>query len=158
MLTAVGSTLFAVKEVWEFAQWMQEIYETYTEGDKFLQQIALECFIYGESIKTIGHWLKKNENSKTLTRQMRITHNAIILVQVSMENVSRDLQKFKDGVHEKSAKTTKLAKRKQDMKLFQQFIANKAKQQWFAQTMKLHLVELRAHTATLHLTLGVIEL
>ncbi|KAL8935901.1 MAG: hypothetical protein Q9216_005200 [Gyalolechia sp. 2 TL-2023] len=172
VLAAVGTTLLTVKEVWQCAQWMQKIYELYTEGDKFLQQIALECYIYGESIKAIGHWLRKNQSSTRLRRQMRITHNAIVLVQVSMENVSRDLTKFKDGVHGTSTKDTKLSKQKQDMKMFQQFISkqkqdmkmfqqfitNKAKQQWFSETMRLHLIELRAHTATLHLALGVIEL
>ena len=42
--------------------------------------------------------------------------------------------------------------------MFQQFILNTTKQQWFQETMRIHLVELRAHAATLHLTLGVIEL
>ncbi|KAL8957795.1 MAG: hypothetical protein Q9193_005023 [Seirophora villosa] len=158
ILGAVVSALLTTKEVWETLQWMQKIYETYTDGDKFLQSIALECFIYGESIKAIGHWLRRNQTATTLTRQMRITHNAISLVQVSMASVLRDLNRFKDSPDVKSTKETRFSKQKQDIKLFQQFIKNKAKHQWFSETMGLHLIELRAHAATLHLTLGVIEL
>lgn len=158
ILGAVVSALLTTKEVWETLQWMQKIYEIYTDGDKFLQSIALECFIYGESIKAIGHWLKKNQYATTLVRQMRITHNAISLVQVSMASVLRDLNRFKDNADVKSTKDTRFSKQKQDIKLFQQFVKNKAKHQWFSETMGLHLIELRAHAATLHLTLGVIEL
>ncbi|KAL9007814.1 MAG: hypothetical protein Q9173_006995 [Seirophora scorigena] len=158
ILGAVVSALLTTKEVWETLQWMQKIYEIYTDGDKFLQSIALECFIYGESIKAIGHWLKSNQSATTLTRQMRITHNAISLVQVSMASVLRDLNRFKDSADVKSTKDTRFSKQKQDIKLFQQFVKNKAKHQWFSETMGLHLIELRAHAATLHLTLGVIEL
>ncbi|KAL9058049.1 MAG: hypothetical protein Q9206_002097 [Seirophora lacunosa] len=158
ILGAVVSALLTTKEVWDTLQWMQKIYEIYTDGDKFLQSIALECFIYGESIKAIGHWLKRNQCATTLTRQMRITHNAISLVQVSMASVLRDLNRFKDSADVKSTKDTRFSKQKQDIKLFQQFVKNKSKHQWFAETMGLHLIELRAHAATLHLTLGVIEL
>ena len=66
-----------MKEIWEGLQWMQGIYETYSDGDKTLQSMALECNIYGDSIKAIGQWLKKNQGAKGLTRQMRTTHNAV---------------------------------------------------------------------------------
>ena len=158
MLVGVGTTLKVIKEVWDGLQWMQRIYETYTEGDKSLQSIALECSIYGESIKTIGQWLKRNQTATGLTRQLRTTNNAITLVQVSMANVLLDLKKFKSGDNQRNTNDTRISREKQNIKLFQQFIMNRAKQQWFAETMRLHLIELRAHAATLHLTLGVIEL
>lgn len=158
VLCAVGTTLKVVKDIWEGLQWMQQIYETYTDGDKTLQSIALECNIYGESIKTIGQWLKKNENATGLGRQMRTTHNAITLVQVSMANILLDLKKCQDNGDSTSLKDRKISKQKLQIKLFQQFVMNKLKMQWFQETMRLHLVELRAHAATLHLTLGVIEL
>ena len=158
VLAAVGTTLKIVKDIWEGLQWMQRIYETYTEGDKTLQSIALECNIYGESIKTIGQWLKKNQAATGLTRQMRTTHNAITLVQVSMANVRLDLRRFKDSGDQTSVKDTKVSKEKANIRIFQQFAMNKVKLQWFQETMRIHLVELRAHAATLHLTLGVIEL
>ena len=75
-----------------------------------------------------------------------------------MANVLLDLKKFKSGGKQKVVKDTRISREKENMRLFQQFIMNKAKQQWFAQTMGLHLVELRAHAATLHLTLSVIDL
>ncbi|KAL8655304.1 MAG: hypothetical protein Q9210_000972 [Variospora velana] len=158
LLSAVVGALVSTKEVWKALQWMQKVYEIYTEGDKFLQSIALECYIYGDSIKTIGHWLKKNQSATTLTRQMRTTHTAIALVQVSMANVSRDLNRFRDGGDVKITKDTRLSRQKRDMKLFQQFIRNKAKHQWFTEIMGIHLIELRAHAATLHLTLDIIKL
>ena len=158
VLAAVGTTLKIVKEIWEGLQWMQRIYENHTEGDKTLQSIALECSIYGESIKTIGQWLKRNEAATRLTRQMRTTHNAITLVQVSMANVLRDLKKFQDSGDQTSMKDKKFSKEKMNIKIFQQFVMNSVKLQWFQETMRIHLVELRAHAATLHLTLGVIEL
>ncbi|KAL9127321.1 MAG: hypothetical protein Q9217_003783 [Psora testacea] len=158
VLAAAATTLKIVKEVWDGLQWMQRIYETYTEGDKLLQSIALECNIYGESIKTIGLWLKNNQAATGLTRQMRTTHSAITLVQVSMANVLLDLKRFQGNGDQLSMKDKKISKEKMNIKLFQQFIMNKAKQQWFQETMRIHLVELRAHAATLHLTLGVIEL
>lgn len=158
VLAAVGTTLKIVKEVWQGAQWMQRIYETYTEGDKTLQSLALECNIYGESIKAIGQWLRKNQGATGLTRQMRTTHNAITLIQVSMANVLLDMRRFQTGGNQKLVKDTRISREKQNLKMFQQFIMNKAKQQWFAETMTIHLREVRAHAATLHLTLGVIEL
>ncbi|KAL9608476.1 MAG: hypothetical protein Q9167_006696 [Letrouitia subvulpina] len=158
VLVAVGTTLKVIKEVWDGLQWMQRIYETYTEGDKSLQSIALECNIYGESIKTIGQWLKRNQGTTGLTRQLRTTNNAITLVQVSMGNVLLDLRKFQGGGNQRSIGDSRISREKQNIKLFQQFIMNRAKQQWFAETMRLHLVELRAHAATLHLTLSVIDL
>ena len=135
---------------------MQRIYEVHTEGDKTLQSISLECNIYGESIKTVGQWLKKNQASAGLSRQMRTTHNAITLVQVSMANLRLDLKKFQVGVDVNQLKDKKSTKER--IKIFQQLMMNKAKLQWFMETMRLHLVELRAHAATLHLTLSVIDL
>ena len=158
VLAAVGTTLKIVKEVWEGLQWMQRIYETYTQGDKTLRSMALECNIYGESIKTIGQWIKKSQTTTGLTRQMRTTHNAITLVQVSMANVLLDLKKYQDGGDKTSVKDKKISNKEMNIKMFQQFIMKKAKLHWFQETMRIHLVELRANAATLHLTLGVIEL
>ena len=158
VLAAVGTTLKIVKEIWDGLQWMQRVYENYTDGDKTLQSLSLECNIYGESIKTVGQWLRKNQSATNLTRQMRTTHNAITLVQVSMANVLLDLKRFQDNGDLSSLKNQKISKEKMNIKMFQQMIMNKAKQQWFSETMRIHLVELRAHAATLHLTLGVIEL
>ena len=158
VLAAVGTTLKIVKEVWGGLQWMQRVYETTTGGDRLLQSIALECNIYRESIKTIGQWLKMNQATTGLARQMRTTHNAITLVKVSMANVLLDLKKFQDTGDQTSMKDQKISKEKLNIKMFQQFIISQAKLHWFQQTMKIHLVELRAHAATLHLTLGVIDL
>ena len=155
---AVGTTLQLIKEIWKMCRWMQGVFEKYTEGDKTLQSIALECNIYGESIKTIGYWLKKNQTAKGLSRQMRTTHNAITLVQVSMANISLDLKKFQGTGSLASLKEQNLSKRKLQIRLFQAFAMNAVKMQWFQDTMRLHLVELRAHAATLHLCLGVIDL
>ena len=116
VLAAVGTTLQMVKDVWDGLQWMQRIYETYTDGDKSLQSIALECSIYGESIKTIGQWLKRNQAATGLTRQMRTTHNAITLVQVSMANVLLDMKKCQGGENQRSTKDTRIARKKQIVK------------------------------------------
>ena len=156
ILAAVGTTLKIVKEICEGLQWMQRVYENITNGDKVLQSIALECNIYGESIKAIGQWLKNNKDATGLKRQMRTTQNAITLVQCSMANLLLDLKKCQETGDKASVK--KISKDKLNLKMFQQFILNTAKQQWFQETMRIHLVELRAHAATLHLTLGVIEL
>ena len=158
ILSVVGVTLQLLKVVWGGLQWMQRVYETLSNGDKSLQSIALECNIYGESIKTIGQWLKRNRNATGLTRQMRTTHNAITLVQVSMMNLKLDMEKFQSVGNKKTLKDTRLTREKQNIKMFKDFLMNKAKQQWFSETMRLHVVELRAHAATLHLTLGVIDL
>ena len=158
ILGAVGTTLKIVKEVCEGLQWMQRVYENITHGDKILQSIALECNIYGESVKTIGQWLKKNKDAVGLKRQMRTTHNAITLVQVSMANLLLDLKKVQESGDNLTLKDKKISKEKLNFKVFQQFIINGAKQQWFQETMKIHLNELRAHASTLHLTLTVIEL
>ncbi|KAL8946322.1 MAG: hypothetical protein Q9222_007262 [Ikaeria aurantiellina] len=158
VLGAVAGTLRLVKEVWDYGQWMQHMYETYTQGDKTLLCIALECKIYGDSIKTIGQWLKRNQKATELTRQMRTIHHAITLVQVAMANVLLDMKRFKNGGDQKVLKDTRLSREKQNLKMFQLFISNKAKLLWFAQTMGLHLVELRSSAATLHLCLSVIEL
>lgn len=158
LLVTVGTTLKIVKEVWEGCQFVQRVFETYSGGHKTLQLMALECNIYGESIKTIGQWLKKNQNATGLTRQMRTTHSAITLVQVSMANVLLDLKRYQDNGAKASMKDKKMSNREMNIKMFQQYIVKPAQLQWFAETMRTHLVELRAHAATLHLTLGVIEL
>ena len=159
LLKIVGTTLKIVKEIWEGAQWMQRVHETYCNGDKTLQSIALECNIYGESIKAIGQWLKRNQAEKDLLRQMRTTYNALTLVQVSMANVLLDLKKFKaKGSSKSTTKDTRLAREKENILMFKHFMMNKAKQQWFADIMRGHLTELRAHAAILHMCLGVIEL
>ena len=75
-----------------------------------------------------------------------------------MANILLDLKKCQDNGDLTSLKDRKISKQKLQIKLFQQFVMNKLKMQWFQETMRLHLVELRAHAATLHLTLGVIEL
>lgn len=156
ILAAVGTTLKIVKEICEGLHWMQRVYENMTNGDKTLRNIALECNIYGDSIKAIGQWLKNNKHATNLKRQMRTTQNAITLVQCSMANLLLDLKKCQETGDKASAR--KISKDKVNIKLFQQFILNTAKQQWLQEVMKIHLVELRAHAATLHLTLGVIEL
>ena len=159
VLLGLGTTLKVVKEVWETTQWMKGIYETHTGGDKTVQRMALECNIYGESIKTIGYWLKKNEKATNLARQMRTTHNAITLIQVSMQNVLLDLKRFRsDGDQKFVGKGLPVSSRKLQAKMFTQLLANHTKLQWFQDSMKSHLGEMRAHAATLHLTLGVIEL
>ena len=158
VIGAVGTTLQLIKDIWDGLQWMQQVYETYSEGDKTLRSMALECNIYGESIKTVGRWLRQNQTRKDLTRQMRTTHNAITLVQVSMANVLLDLKKYQDTGELTSMRNGKISQRKLQIKLFQQLLANAVKMQWFQETMRLHLVELRAHAATLHLTLSVIEM
>ncbi len=158
ILGAVGTTLKIVKEVCEGLQWMQRVWESVTHGDKILQQISLECNIYGDSIKTIGQWLKKNKEATGLKRQMRTTQNAITLVEVSMANLLLDLKRFQQTGDKSTPKGQRMTKDKLNLKLFQAFIVAMAKQQWFRETMRIHLVELRAHTATLHLTLDVIRL
>lgn len=158
VLIAVGTTLKILKEVWQGLQWMHRVYETHTKGDKTLQLMALECNIYGESIKTIGQWLKKCQTATGMSRQMRTTHNAVTLVQVSMANVLLDLKKYQDSGDRTSVNDKKMSSKEINIRMFQQFIMKKAKLQWFQETMRIHLVELRAHAATLHLTLGVIDL
>lgn len=71
IITVVGFTLQVTKVVFDGAQWMCKVYETVTKGDKTLRLIALECKIYGESIKAIGHWLRQNKNAK-----VRISYNS----------------------------------------------------------------------------------
>ena len=158
VLSVVGFTLQVVKQVWDSLQWMQRIYEIHTEGDKTLRSIALESNIYGESIKTIGQWLKRNQAATGLTRQMRTTHNALTLVQVSMANVLLDLKRVQNTGDQTSIKDNNISKERMKIRKFQQSMTSKAKLQWFQETMRAHLIELRAHAATLHLTLGVIEL
>lgn len=158
ILGIVGVTLKTVKELCDGLRWMQRIYESVTNGDKTLQSIALECNIYGDSIKAIGQWLKINKDATGLKRQMRTTHNAITLLQVSLRSLLLDLRKTQESADKPSVKDQNISKEKYYFKLFQQFLINTAKQQWFSQTMRMHLVDLRAHAATLHLTLGVIKL
>ena len=83
---------------------------------------------------------------------------AITLVQVSLANLLLDLKRVQQSGDGTSAKDQKLSKEKSNFRAFQISMLNTAKQQWFQETMKIHLTELRAHAATLHLTLGVIDL
>ncbi|KAL8644724.1 MAG: hypothetical protein Q9226_007621 [Calogaya cf. arnoldii] len=75
-----------------------------------------------------------------------------------MADVLLDKKKPQNPPVQKSSKDTKLSRHQQNVKFFSQFLLNKAKQQWFAGTMRGHLIEMRAHAATLHLCLGVIDL
>ena len=152
LLFAVVSTLKIVKEVCEGLRWMQRMYESISKSNKTLQSLALECNIYAESIKTIGQWLKINKDATGLKRQMRTTYSAITLVQASMTNLLRDLKKVQEDGNPKNPKD------KSSFKIIQQLMVNAAKQQWLQETMNIHLVELRAHASTLHLTLTVIKL
>ncbi|KAL8978454.1 MAG: hypothetical protein Q9205_005957 [Flavoplaca limonia] len=158
IICSLAGALKLIKEVWEGAQWMQKVYGTYAGADKCLQSMALECHIYGESIKAIGQWLKRNQTATSLKRQMRTTHHAITLVRNSMANVLLDMKKYQHNPTQKSSKDTRLSRQQQNVKLFSHFLMDKAKQQWFADTMRGHLIEMRAHAATLHLCLGVIDL
>ncbi len=87
VLGVIGVTLQLVKLVWHGLLWMGRIYETSVQGDKVLRSMALEFGIYGNSIKAIGQWLKKNQAATGLGRQMRTTHKAITLVKCSMANI-----------------------------------------------------------------------
>lgn len=152
LLLSVVSTLKTMKEVCEGLRWMQRVYESISKGNKTLQSLALECNIYAETIKTIGQWLKINKDATGLKRQMRTTCSAITLVQASMANLLLDLKKVQEDGNPKNPKD------KLSFKIIQQVMVNTAKQQWFQETMNIHLVELRAHASILHLTLTVIKL
>lgn len=93
---------------------------------------------------------------------MRTTHSAITLVKVSMANVLLDMKKVQgsgnQNMMKENNKETKISRQKQKIKMFQHILSSKAKQQWFSQMMKSHLTEVRANAATLHLTLGVIDM
>ncbi len=144
ILGGVGATLKLVKEVCQTIQWMQRVYDSYKNSDRTLKMILLECNIYGDSVKTIGEWLKDNQTSKELQKQMRTTSHAIRLVRGSMATIRHDLEKIGDGEHGLSIKS------------FKKCI--EVRHQWFEQTMKIHLTELRCHSQTLQLTLQVIQL
>ena len=144
ILGAVAATLQIVKEVCHTIQWMQRVYDGFKKSDRTLKMILLECNIYGDSIKTVGEWLKEQRAAKGLQKQMRTTKHAITLVRVSMGSLQRDLQKIGDG------------KEKLTIKSFTKCI--KVRHQWFEETMKIHLTELRCHSQTLQLTLQVIQL
>ena len=120
ILAAVGTTLKIVKELCQGLRWMQRVYENVTHGDKILQSIALECNIYGDSIKTIGQWLKKNKDETGLKRQMRTTHSAITLVKVSLANLLLDLRRVQESGEKANAKDLKTSKEKTNLKIFQQ--------------------------------------
>ena len=83
---------------------------------------------------------------------------AITLVQVSLANLLLDLKKVQQSGDKKPAEDLKISKEKLSLRAFQACMLDTAKQQWFRDTMRIHLAELRAHAATLHLTLGVIDL
>ena len=159
VLLGLGTALKVVREVGQIMQRMHRDYETHTGGDKTLQRMALECNIYGECIKTIGYWLKRNQKAKNLARQMRTTHNAITLVRDSMQNVLLDLKRFRsDDDQNFIGNGQSLSSMKLQPKIFIQLLMKHAKLQLFRETMKSHLGDMRAHAAILHLTLGVIEL
>ena len=120
------------------------MYEGYKNSDRTLKMILLECHIYGDSVKTIGEWLKDNQTSKELQKQMRTTSHAIKLVRGSMATIQHDLEKIGDG------------ERGLSIKSFKKCI--EVRHQWFERTMKIHLTELRCHSQTLQLTLQVIQL
>ena len=144
ILGAVATALKLVKSVCETVQWMQRVIDNLKNSTRTLKMIYLECKIYGDSIKSIGEWLKENQSSKGLQKQLRTTHNAITLVKVSMANLQRDLETIGNG------------QEKLTIKSFKNCI--KVRHQWFEQTMKTHLTELRCHSQTLQLTLQVIQL
>ncbi|MCJ1286827.1 hypothetical protein MMC26_006173 [Xylographa opegraphella] len=144
ILGAVATALKLVKSVCEIIQWMQQVNDRLKNSSRILKMIYLECNIYGDSIKSIGAWLKENQSTKGLQKQLRTTHNAITLVKVSMLNLQRDLETIGNG------------QEKLTIKSFKNCI--KVRHQWFEQTMKSHLTELRCHSQTLQLTLQVIQL
>jgi hypothetical protein len=144
ILGAVGATLKIVKEVCQTIQWMQRVYDSIKNSDRTLKMILLECNIYGDSIKTIGEWLRDHKATKGLQRQMRTTNHAITLVRGSMGALQKDMQKIGNG------------EQKLSIKSFKNCI--NVRHQWFEQTMKIHLTELRCHSQTLQLTLQVIQL
>ncbi|MCJ1400040.1 hypothetical protein MMC11_003243 [Xylographa trunciseda] len=144
ILGAVATALKLVKSVCEIIQWMQRVNDSLKNSNRILKMIYLECNIYGDSIKSIGEWLKDNQTTKGLQKQMRTTHNAITLVKISMANLQRDLETIGSG------------QEKLTIKSFKNCI--KVRHQWFEQTMKIHLTELRCHSQTLQLTLQVIQL
>ncbi|MCJ1383478.1 Ankyrin repeat domain-containing protein 44 [Xylographa soralifera] len=144
ILGGVATALKLVKSVCEIIQWMQRVNDSLKNSSRILKMIYLECNIYGDSIKSIGEWLKENQSMKGLQKQLRTTHNAITLVKVSMANLQRDLETIGSG------------QEKLTIKSFKNCI--KVRHQWFEQTMKIHLTELRCHSQTLQLTLQVIQL
>ena len=144
ILGAVATALKLVKSVCEIIQWMQRVNDSLKNSNRILKMIFLECNIYGDSIKSIGEWLKENRSTEGLQKQLRTTHNAITLVKVSMANLQRDLETIGSG------------QEKLTIKSFKNCI--KVRHQWFEQTMKIHLTELRCHSQTLQLTLQVIQL
>lgn len=95
--------------------------------------MALECKIYGESLKTIGQWLKRNQAAAGLTRQMRTTHDAITLVKVSMANVLLDIEKCQGNGNQRTTKDTRISIGEQKIKAFHQLMTNKTKYKWFSQ-------------------------
>ena len=144
ILSAVGASLKLIRTVCETIQWMQRVADSLKNSSRTLKMIYLECKIYGDSIKSIGEWLKENQSAQGLQKQLRTTHNAITLVKVSMANLQRDLETIGNG------------QEKLTIKSFKNCI--KVRHQWFEQTMKTHLTELRCHSQTLQLTLQVIQL
>ncbi|MCJ1389541.1 hypothetical protein MMC18_002398 [Xylographa bjoerkii] len=135
ILGAVATALKLVKSVCEIIQWMQRVNDSLKNSNRILKMISLECNIYGDSIKSIGEWLKENQSTKGLQKQMRTTHNAITLVKVSMANLQRDLETIGSG------------QEKLTIKSFKNCI--KVRHQWFEQTMKIHLTELRTKPSEL---------
>ena len=147
ILSGVFGALQLIKSVCDTIQWMRSVSDSLqnaANASRLLKLILLECNIYGDSIKSIGEWLKENRSTKGLQKQLRTTHNAITLVKVSMANLQRDMETIGRG------------QEKLNIKSFKNSI--KVKYLWFEQTMRAHLTELRCHSSTLQLTLQVIQL
>ena len=144
ILGGVFGALELIKRVCDTIQWMRSVSDSLQNTSRTLKLILLECNIYGDSIKSIGEWLKENRSTKGLQKQLRTTHNAITLVKVSMANLQRDLESVGSGQEKLNIKSFK--------------VCIKARYLWFEATMRTHLTELRCHSSTLQLTLQVIQL
>ena len=144
MLSGIGTTLKAIKDTAETIKWMQGVYESYQNSDKTLQLILIECSIYADSIKAIGKWIEENVESQALRKQINATNNALTLVRTSMLTLQTDLEKIVSGNDRLS------------IKIFRNNL--EVKWQWFVETMRNHLTELRHHSGILQLTLQVIQL
>ena len=144
MLSGISTALKAIKDTAETIKWMQGVYESYQNSDKTLHLILIECGVYADSIKAIGLWIEEHHESQVLRKQINSTNNAIVLVKISMLTLQGDLEKIMNG----SDRLT--------IKIFRNNL--EVKWQWFVETMKNHLTELRHHSGILQLALQVIQL
>ena len=144
MLSGISTALKAIKDTAETIKWMQGVYESYQNSDKTLHLILIECGVYADSIKAIGTWIEEHHESQVLRKQINSTNNAIVLVKISMLTLQGDLEKIMIG----SDRLT--------IKIFRNNL--EVKWQWFVETMKNHLTELRHHSGILQLALQVIQL